>query len=138
MTTFADTSYWVGLADPRDSLHQPALQLGADPGPLLTSEYVLVELLAYFCDWGTTFRTLVAGTVREVHRSEQIEVIPASSQLFLRALTLYEARPDKGYSLVDCSSMLIMRERGITEVLTADRHFEQEGFVALLKEAESR
>ena len=40
---------------------------------------------------------------------------------------------DKTYSLCDAVSFLLMRERGITEALTTDRHFEQEGFVRLLQ-----
>ena len=54
---------------------------------------------------------------------------PAAS--FARALDLYEARPDKEYSLVDCMSMVVMRERGITHVLTNDHHFRQEGFTVV-------
>jgi predicted nucleic acid-binding protein len=40
---------------------------------------------------------------------------------------------DKEWTLTDCSSILVMRERGLTDVLSADRHFEQAGFHALLK-----
>jgi hypothetical protein len=47
-------------------------------------------------------------------------------------LTLYKARPDKGYSLTDCISMHAMRERGISDILTHDDHFRQEGFTVLL------
>jgi predicted nucleic acid-binding protein len=59
-------------------------------------------------------------------------VIEHSHETFLAGLELYEARPDKGYSLTDCISMNLMRERGINEVLTHDHHFEQEGFTILL------
>lgn len=52
---------------------------------------------------------------------------------FMTFLDLYEARPDKGYSLTDCISMQMMRQRGITEALTNDRHFEQGGFRALFR-----
>lgn len=38
---------------------------------------------------------------------------------------------DKGYSLTDCISMQTMRREGLNDVLTNDRHFEQEGFHAL-------
>jgi predicted nucleic acid-binding protein len=47
-------------------------------------------------------------------------------------LELYKNRPDKGYSLVDCVSFVAMRRHGITDALTNDHHFEQEGFVAKL------
>jgi predicted nucleic acid-binding protein len=55
-----------------------------------------------------------------------------SRQTFIRSLALYKARLDKGYSLTDCSSMLLMRDRRLSDALTTDRHFEQEGFIALL------
>ena len=40
---------------------------------------------------------------------------------------------DKGYSLQDCVSMNVMESEGINHVLTNDRHFEQEGFVVLMR-----
>jgi len=52
-------------------------------------------------------------------------------ELFLEGLTLYEARPDKEYSLTDCMSMQVMRREGLTEVLTNGHHFRQEGFQIL-------
>jgi hypothetical protein len=55
--------------------------------------------------------------------------------LSLLACGLYSARPDKGYSLVDCISMQTMWREGIAEVLTNDRHFEQEGFRALFRDS---
>ena len=58
-------------------------------------------------------------------------MIPQSRSSFLDALTLYEARPDKGYSLTDCRSMLALRALGLSEVLTHDHHFTQEGFTIL-------
>ena len=60
-------------------------------------------------------------------------VTPQSRESFLAGLELYRTRPDKGYSLTDCISMQTMRRAGITQVLTNDRHFEQEGFQALFR-----
>jgi uncharacterized protein len=54
---------------------------------------------------------------------------------FQTGLILYQSRPDKGYSLVDCISMQTMREEGLTAALTNDRHFEQEGFQALFRDS---
>jgi predicted nucleic acid-binding protein len=62
-------------------------------------------------------------------------VIPQSRSSFLAGLDLYTQRPDKGYSLVDCISMQTMRKEGLTEVLSNDRHFEQEGFRALFRDS---
>lgn len=53
-------------------------------------------------------------------------------------LQLYESRPDRTYSLVDCISMNAMREEGITDALTNDHHFTQEGFTILISVACSR
>ena len=60
-----------------------------------------------------------------------MSAVPAGRDLFIRGLQLYEQRPDKEYSLVDCMSMTLMRERGIAHVLTNDRHFRQEGFTVV-------
>jgi predicted nucleic acid-binding protein len=53
-------------------------------------------------------------------------VVPHTNETFLAGIAFYEARMDKGYSLTDCVSMLAMRNEGLTDVLTNDRHFEQE------------
>lgn len=63
--------------------------------------------------------------------NRKITVVPQSHESFMAGLRLYRARPDKGYSLTDCISMEMMRREGIEDILTNDRHFEQEGFRAL-------
>jgi predicted nucleic acid-binding protein len=62
-------------------------------------------------------------------------VIPQTRGSFLAGFALYQARSDKGYSLTDCISMQTMRHSGLTDVLTNDRHFEQEGFRALFRDS---
>jgi predicted nucleic acid-binding protein len=37
--------------------------------------------------------------------------------------------------MTDCISMQTMRGLGLTDVLTSDRHFEQEGFRALFRDS---
>ena len=56
----------------------------------------------------------------------------ASPELFERGLALYNARPDKEWSLTDCISFVVMADQGLAEGLTGDRHFDQAGFKALL------
>jgi predicted nucleic acid-binding protein len=59
-------------------------------------------------------------------------VHPQSHQSFLDGFALFKGRLDKGYNLTDCISMSVMRREGISEVLTNDDHFTQEGFLTLL------
>jgi predicted nucleic acid-binding protein len=74
---------------------------------------------------------LAAAQVRALRNDPAIDVLPQSRADFDAALALYEARPDKGYSLTDCRSMVALRTLGISEVLTNDHHFTQEGFTIL-------
>ncbi len=60
-------------------------------------------------------------------------IVTASSERIQDGLSLYAERPDKGWSLTDCISISVMQERGLTEALTTDHHFEQAGFKTLLK-----
>lgn len=64
--------------------------------------------------------------------TRNVKVISCRHEKVLEAIDLYKARPDKGYSVTDCISMLVMGDFGITEVLTHDDHFRQEGFSILL------
>ena len=74
-----------------------------------------------------------ARTVRQALDNPLWTVIAQSRSTLLDALSLYESRPDKDYSLTDCVSMQTMRREGLTEVLTNDHHFEQEGFSQLFR-----
>lgn len=80
-------------------------------------------------------RIRAAATVRSLLTDPEVRVIPQSRESFLAGLNLYETRPDKSYSLTDCISMHTMRKEGLTEVLSNDRHFEQEGFKALFRDS---
>lgn len=76
-------------------------------------------------------RRLAATSVKRWLDELKLLIIPRSDSAFLEALDLYESRPDKGFSMTDCISMNVCRARGVEEVLTTDRHFQQEGFVCL-------
>ena len=62
-----------------------------------------------------------------------VTIVPADKRLYDSGIALYRDRPDKAWSLTDCISFVVMKERGISEALTGDHHFEQAGFVPLLK-----
>jgi predicted nucleic acid-binding protein len=77
----------------------------------------------------------VAANVEAMLCDPGVRVIPQSHDSFLAGFELFRERPDKGYSMVDCISMPTMRKEGLTEALTNDRHFEQEGFRALFRDS---
>jgi uncharacterized protein len=68
-----------------------------------------------------------------VDTSGWANLIDVSKEIDASAWQLLTQRQDKEWSLVDCSSFVIMQQREITEALTGDRHFEQAGFIRLLK-----
>ena len=133
---FADTFYWVALADFSDSAHPRALTITAErvASAIVTTDEVLGEYLTFFASAFGTLRRRAATSVQRILANPVIRVIPQSRTSFLAGLDLYSQRPDKGYSLVDCISMQTMRQEELTEVLTNHQHFEQEGFRALFRD----
>lgn len=128
---FADTSFYAAIVSRRDQLHARAKEAASKiSGPIVTTEFVLVET-ANFCTDGLR-RTVYLQLVANLRKAPEVEIIPATSADFQRGLELFGARPDKDWSLTDCISFVVMRERELTEALTADRNFTQAGFVALL------
>jgi predicted nucleic acid-binding protein len=131
---FADAVYWVALAHTKDQWHPRSVVVSRTLGgvQLVTPEAVLSAFLAHFSGYGTVLRQAAVRFVESVGNDKAVAVRPQSHESFVAGLDLYKARPDKGYSLTDCISMVAMREEGITEVLTHDEHFAQEGFQVLL------
>ncbi len=131
---FCDTLYSTALINPKDQWHQSAIEIEplVESVDLVTTEEVLIELLNFYSEFGKRMRFEVSAFVRKILLNPKFEIIGRSEMSFLDALELYESRLDKGYSLTDCISMNVCRELGITEILTHDHHFEQEGFTVLL------
>lgn len=135
---FADTFYWGALFNRRDQWHDRALTFShtlTSANRLWTSDAVLTEVLTMFSGAGEYLRQGAARRVRALLSDTHVVLIPATHDLFLDAFSLYEQRPDKSYSLTDCMSMQVMRREGLTEVLTNDHHFTQEGFQILFPSA---
>lgn len=133
---FADTSFWAGRNFSSDQWHRAALEaerrLG-HPHQLVTTQEVLTEFLAYV-SVNADMRLEGVALVDDIHISPNTIVVQQSAETFARGFELYRNRMDKGYSLVDCISMNTMDQYGITQILTSDHHFEQEGrYVALMR-----
>ncbi len=132
---FVDTLYLVALINKNDQWNEKASALKKRIGSevkLVTTDIVLIEVLNFFCEYGKNLRRQVSLFVRDILEDIEFEVVPFVETVFLDGLELYESRLDKGYSLTDCISMNVCKKFGIKEILTHDRHFEQEGFDILL------
>jgi predicted nucleic acid-binding protein len=80
------------------------------------------------------YRAAAIRLLAALERDHRIEVVPLSDELYMRAMQLYSARPDKEWGLTDCASCVVMSERALSIALTSDAHFQQGGFRALLRE----
>jgi len=130
---FLDTHYFLALRNPRDEAHAQALAVTSQfrNRPLLTTAWVLTEVADALAK--PTNRAGFAELMRLLTSDPAVTIVPPSSDLFERGITLYNARSDKDWSLTDCISFVVMTEQGLSEAVTGDHHFEQAGFQALLK-----
>jgi uncharacterized protein len=130
---FADTSYWIGLVNPRDQIHPKVMKITQQLTSvrLLTTEMVLVELLNTFSD--SPFRRAVSGMVLKLRNDRNVRIVPQTSEQFESALRRYKQAADKSWTLTDCASFEVMEAEQIQAALTHDQHFAQVGFETLLR-----
>jgi predicted nucleic acid-binding protein len=123
------------LIHPKDAWHDRVVRWGRShpAAQLVTTEEVLTEVLSWFAAKGPAGRVLAVKAVRMILTDVATQVLPQTTADFHAALALYEARLDKEYSLVDCRTMVALRAIGISEVLSNDHHFTQEGFMILFQ-----
>jgi uncharacterized protein len=129
---FADTSFFVALIDDDDSFHVAARKfLLNNRYPIITSSAVILELGAFFSQ--SSLRWGFIASVASIDKAK-VQVIHVDPDLQRLGINLFEARPDKDWSLTDCISFAVMEQCGCHDAATSDKHFEEAGFVALLRE----
>ncbi len=133
---FADTGFWIARLSPLDQLHAKAREVSQSVNArlIVTTELVLAETLNAYSANGPFVRSLAVRLVDALEADPKVEIIRQTPALFAAALELYRERADKAWSLTDCMSFSIMKARGIKSALAHDRHFEQAGFKALLRD----
>jgi predicted nucleic acid-binding protein len=134
---FADTSGLAALIDNKQMFHRLAKMsekiIVRTRAKFVTTNYVIAELVALLTSPIGLSRPAIVREVNRLKRSTYIDIIHFDPALDNDAWNLLQNRPDKDWSLVDCSSFVIMQQLGLREALTTDRHFEQAGFIRLLK-----
>lgn len=131
--TFIDTVYILALLNSRDRWHRRAVELSRSVGaPLVTSHAVLTEVADALSHRNR--RIWAFEAIADLRSDRDVRCVVVDDETFAAALELYRDRPDKDWSLTDCISFVIMREQQLSDALTADIHFVQAGFRALMSE----
>ena len=132
---FVDTAAWLALLNQSDQLHQQAKavekSLHASRCLWVTTDFILIEVADALCS--VSQRSQTAKLIRNLKSLKSVLVVPLDSELLEQGFALYESRLDQDWGLTDCTSFVVMEQRRITEAFTSDRHFEQAGFVRLIK-----
>ncbi len=126
---FADSFYWIALLNPADAFHEAA-QRTPVAGRIITSLAVQMEVMDAFST-DPSLRPSAIHFWQCTAHDPNVTVVSLGATLLDRAMELYKSRMDKSWSFTDCISFEIMRQRGITEALSADHHFRQAGFQTL-------
>jgi predicted nucleic acid-binding protein len=129
---FVDTSFVVALVNEKDQHHRLALELSRQftGHRLVTTDAILLEIGNAL---SRKFKRECIETIEDFLTSDDVQVIHLHPTLFRKAFELYKSRSDKVWGLIDCVSFIVMKELGITDALSADRHFEQAGFKVLIR-----
>lgn len=132
-TVFADTFYFLALLNPSDRGHARAVAFTTNNAfRLVTTDWVLTELADGLAR-SPIGRSEFLSTLADLRADDSVTIVSCDRTMLERGIQLYAARPDKEWSLTDCISFVVMQDEAMTEALTGDHHFEQSGFVALLK-----
>jgi hypothetical protein len=133
---FVDTSFVIALHHKGDVHHGSARaladRLSETRQRFVTTVAILLEVGDGFANRGRW--SVVAPFLKSVREDEQFEVVGVDGELLQRATALRSEREDKDWGLTDCVSFVVMRDRNIQSALSADHHFVQAGFRALLSE----
>jgi predicted nucleic acid-binding protein len=128
---FADTYFYIAVLSVDDAGHEQAIEFARTfIGQTVTTEWVMTEVADAFSS--PNQRHSFLELLDQLRADPSVAIIAASHTLFDRGVELFARRGDKSWSLTDCISFVTMTDRGLRDALTADHHFEQAGFSALL------
>lgn len=132
---FLDTAYAIALASPKDRYHARAIELAdhleSTGTRMITTQAVILEIGNALSK--KSHRAAAVQLLESLNSDQQVDTTSITEVLYKRGFGLFRERPDKEWGLTDCISFVVMEDRRVTDALTADEHFIQAGFKALLR-----
>ncbi len=130
---FIDTAFVVAWINRSDALHTKAIELIRvyRSQPWLTTDCILLEIGNSLA---RNHRSEAVSTIENFLSDETITIIELNANLFKRAFDLFRDRDDKTWGLIDCVSFIVMNDYSVNDALTNDKHFQQAGFKALMRD----
>ena len=131
---FVDTGGWIALAVQRDGLHRAAVayarRLAEARAPLLTTNYVLIEAFTRIrYDDGHDGAMEFDSRIADLQASRRLTIAWVGPTQHARALEIFRKYSDQLFSVVDCASFVVARDRKIREVFGFDHGFLTMGFL---------
>lgn len=127
---FIDTGFWIALFDSRDADHifaEKNLSRLLRNCRLYMSDFILFETLTYL-NCSVKKHLLAIRFLKRVQESP-VTILTVDEGIKAKALDMFCKYSDKYLSMTDCSSFVIMSEKGIQKYAGFDEHFRQMGFV---------
>ncbi|MGI0480248.1 type II toxin-antitoxin system VapC family toxin [Geminocystis sp. CENA526] len=132
---FVDTAAWLALINNKDYFHDLVVEirkkLKVQGYYFVTTDFVFLEVADALNS--PKFRQQTINFINRLRNLPDLFIIPVSSEIFFEGWNFYCQRLDKDWGLTDCISFVVMQREGITEAFTTDKHFEQAGFIRLIK-----
>lgn len=131
---FVDSSFIYALLNRRDQFHGRAVAVTNKLRPsdqFVITDAVIFECCSLLAALGA--RNSIIGFLDDIVADEKYLIVHVDAERFYRAYETFRRYDDKEWSLVDCASFLVMQDENIQLALTADHHFEQMGFTAVLR-----
>jgi predicted nucleic acid-binding protein len=131
---FLDTFFIQALLNKYDQYHQQARLFL--PRIKMAKEVWITE--AIFVEVGNALspydRNLASTFIEQCYVTNNMRIVSVDTVLLKRGLNLYKQRQDKDWGLTDCISFVTMSDYSLIDAVTADIHFVQAGFRALLRD----
>ncbi|QSJ16480.1 type II toxin-antitoxin system VapC family toxin [Nostoc sp. UHCC 0702] len=130
---FLDTVFIQALLNKNDQYHtqaQALLSRVRNATEVWLTEAILIEV-------GNALSAInrrgAVQFIEQCYKTDNIRIVSVDTPILNRALQLYNSRQDKSWGLTDCISFIVMQNQELIDAVTADIHFVQAGFRALLR-----